>query len=255
MIENAERGNLHKIVVLNPKGGCGKTTLATNIASYYARQDALPTLMDYDPQGYSMRWLEKRPEKMPKVHGVTAYDAYGSSLQNADHLAHEDSQILICDVPAAMNQEQAYDVAYDAHSILIPVMPSEIDVYSASRFISELLLVAQFDRRDGQLAVVANRTRVHTRSFKMLMRFLTSLRIPIVSVLRDSQNYVFAAAHGVGVHDLPPSRASRDVFQMDLIINWLNQWRMRRLDSASTSQFEHLPGAEILTPTAHRHAR
>ena len=67
-------------------------------------------------------------------------------------------------MPAALSQEQIHDVAYDAHSILIPVMPSEIDVYSASRFIAELLLVSQFDRRDGQLAVVANRTRVNTRS-------------------------------------------------------------------------------------------
>ena len=202
-----------------------------------------------------MRWLEKRPEKLARIHGVTAYDAYGSVLQDADHLVNDESDVCICDVAAALNQEQVHDIAYDAHSILIPVMPSEIDVYSASRFIAELLLVAQFDRRDGQLAVVANRTRVNTRSFKMLMRFLTSLRIPIVSVLRDSQNYVFAAAHGVGVHDLPPSRASKDVFQMDLIINWLNQWRMRRLDSATTAQFEHLPGAEILTPAQHRQAR
>ena len=255
MIESANKGNLHKIVVLNPKGGCGKTTLATNIVNYYARQGAPPTLMDYDPQGYSMRWLEKRPKTCAPVHGVTAYDALGSTLQNADHLVHEESNVLVCDVPAAMEQDQIHDIAYDAHSILIPVMPSEIDVYSASRFIAELLLVAQFDRRDGQLAVVANRTRVNTRSFKTLMRFLTSLKIPIVSVLRDSQNYVHAAAHGVGIHDLPPHRASKDIFQMDLIINWLNLWRMRRLDSATTSQFEHLPGAEILTPASIRPVR
>jgi chromosome partitioning protein len=253
MIEPAEQSNLHKIVVLNPKGGCGKTTLATNIASYYARQGAPPTLVDFDPQGFSMRWVEKRPDTLAPVHGVPAYESTNGSLANAAELAHKDSRILICDVPAALTQEQIHDVAYDAHSILIPVMPSEIDVYSASRFIAELLLVSQFDRRDGQLAVVANRTRVNTRSFKTLMRFLTSLKIPIVSVLRDSQNYVHAAANGIGIHDLPAHRASKDVFQMELIVNWLNLWRMRRLDAVTTSQYEHLPGAEILTPAPHKH--
>ena len=81
----------------------------------------------------------------------------------------------------------------------IPILPSNINVNCASRFVAELLLVAQIDRRNRQLAVVANRTRQNTRSCQMLMRFLTSLRIPIIAVLRDSQNYVHAAGQGIGI--------------------------------------------------------
>jgi chromosome partitioning protein len=255
MLTSTDRDNLHKIVILNPKGGCGKTTLAINIAAYYAMRRPAPTLVDCDPQGFSMRWLDKRPGNRPQIHGIAAFQ---QTMQGRDALylrTRPETKHLIIDLPAALDPNELHDVIYDAGSILIPVLPSEIDVFCASRFIAELLLVAQIDRRDCQLAIVANRTRQNTRSYQMLMRFLTSLKIPIIAVLRDSQSFVHAAANGIGIHELPAYKTKKDIAQMDSIISWLDQWRMRRLDAVTSPQFEHIMGAQVLTPLRLREAR
>ena len=227
MDTNPSRDDLHKIVVLNPKGGSGKTTLATNLASYFARRGPPPTLIDCDPKGYSMRWLNNRSEEHAKVYGVAAYEHCGAGAGRSELHAWPGSRVLIVDLPAALPENQLYYQTYDAHSVLIPVMPSEIDIYSAAQFIADLLLVAQFDRRNRKLAIVANRTRQNTKSLRMLLRFLTSLDIPIIAQLRDSQNYVHAAARGIGVYDLPAYLARKDTEQMDRIVDWLDNWRMR----------------------------
>ncbi len=248
MLIAPDRDNLHKIVILNAKGGSGKTTLATNIAGYYAMRGPAPTLVDCDPQGFSMRWLENRPGDRPKIHGIAAYQGSIRTTGTVYVQTRPESESLIIDLPAGISPDELHDVTYDAGSILIPVLPSDIDVFCASRFIAELLLVAQIDRRDCQLAVVANRTRENTRSYQTLMRFLTSLQIPIIAVLRDSQSFVNAAANGIGIHELPAYKTKKDIAQMDLIISWLEQWRMRRLDAVASISFEHVTGAPVLTP-------
>ncbi len=159
-----------------------------------------------------------------------------------------ESRQLIIDLPAALPDEQLYYQIYDANSILIPVLPSNIDIHSATRFIANLLLIAQVDRRDRNLAIVANRIRQNTRSYRMLMRFVTSLRIPIIAQLRDSQNFVHAAADGIGIYEMPVYKVKKDIQQMNPIIDWLDKWRMRKLDAAASANFEHMPAAEILTP-------
>jgi chromosome partitioning protein len=138
---------------------------------------------------------------------------------------------------------------------LIPVLPSDIDIFSASRFIAELLLDVALDRRDRKLAIVANRVRQNTRSWQMLRRFLSSLKIPMIAALRDTQNYVQAAAQGIGIFELPAYQAKKDIEPMNAIVNWLDQWHMRRLDATMEPGFEHLPGAGVLTPTHLRHFR
>ncbi|MFQ6004295.1 MAG: AAA family ATPase [Woeseia sp.] len=249
MLASQVRDCLHKIVVLNPKGGCGKTTLATNLASQYALRGPAPTLIDCDPRGFAMRWLDKRPADRPAIHGVAGYENADELSRNFRLQLGPGTRTVIFDLPGSVEHVDFHSVTYDANSILIPVLPSAIDVYSASRFIAELLLVAQFDRRDRQLAVIANRTRHNTKSYQMLMRFLTSLRIPIIAVMRDSQNFVQAAAQGIGIYEMPAYKAARDIAQLDLVMNWLDQWRMRRLDSLASSRYEHVPGAEVLTPS------
>ena len=252
MLIAPDRGNLHKIVVLNPKGGCGKTTLATNIAAYYAMQGPPPTLVDFDSQGFSLRWLQKRPDNRPQIYGAGAFQQAMQGRQTVHLQTRPDTEKLIIDLPAAITPEELQDVTYDASSILIPVLPSTIDVNCASQFIADLLLVAQIDRRNGQLAVVANRTRQNTKSYQMLLSFLTALQIPLVAVLRDSQNYVHAAGQGIGLCEMPAYKVQKDMRQLMLITSWLDQWRMRQLYTATSSEFEHLPGAQVLTP-AHHH--
>lgn len=199
-----------------------------------------------------MRWLDQRPEHLPEIHGVCAHEHVTSLADTFQLDVSPETKTVIFDLPGAVGYDKIHELTYDANSVLIPIMPSAIDVYSASRFIAELLLATQMDRRSRKIAVVANRTREKTRSFQMLTRFLTSLRIPLISVLRDSQNYVFAAGHGIGICELPAYRAAKDIAQFELIINWLDQWRMRQLDAAASSQYEHLPGSQVLTPAYHK---
>jgi chromosome partitioning protein len=217
--------NLHKIVVLNPKGGCGKTTLATNLASFYALRGPPPTLVDCDPQGFCMGWLQRRPQDRPAIYGIRGY---GDGLNAADSISLEvrpESSTVIVDLPAAIPYERLHAYTYLADSLLLPVQPSEIDVYSATRFIAELLLDVQLDRRERRLAIVANRVRSNTKSYQMLMRFLTSLKIPMIAALRDSQNYVQAAAHGIGICELPIHKIKNDVPQMSAVVSWLDKRR------------------------------
>ena len=242
MLHTPQLDGLHKIVILNAKGGSGKTTLATNIASHFAASGPPPTLIDFDPQGYSLRWLETRPNGRPTIHGIAGSDVRVSPWP--------ESQQVIVDLPAAISPERVFDYCYDAHSILIPVLPSAIDAYSASRFIAELLLNAQIDRRDRQLAVIANRTRKNTRSYRMLMRFLTSLKIPLIAELRDSQNYVRAASEGLGVCELPEYRARQDRETLMPLFNWLDDWRVRRLGVTATTRDRPVSPLPILTPSS-----
>ena len=238
--------NLYKIVIMNPKGGCGKTTLATNTASSFAQRGPPPTLIDCDPQGYSVRWLEQRPASRPPIHGFTAYDS-------ADTIAARvgpDSRTLILDLPAAIPHERLHHYTYFANTILIPIMPSAVDVHSATRFIAELLLDQQLDRHEGKLAIVANRVKSNTKSYQMLRRFLTSLKIPLIATLRDSQNYVYAIAQGIGVCELPAYRALDDIQQSKTIHAWLRKSRPRT-PRALTEQDRQA----LIAETAYRHAQ
>jgi chromosome partitioning protein len=215
-------GYLHKIVVLNPKGGSGKTSLATTIAAALAARGAPPTLVDCDPQGYSLRWLEKRPPNRPAIHGVAGYSkaAAGDSLRQ---LVGTDSSVVVVDLPGAIAHEDLHDFTYFADRVLIPVVPSAIDVFAASRLIANLLLDAQLDRRDGKLAIVGNRVRSTTRSYAQLCAFLASLRIPMIAALRDTQNFVHAAALGLGITELPASAVREEIEQVARILSWLDR--------------------------------
>jgi len=228
MLITPRRDNLNKIVILNPKGGCGKSTLATNIAAHYARRGPAPAVMDCDPQGSTMAWLERRSSDQPSIHGIAAYKKTMQATRSWQLRVPAETENLVVDSPASISHDDLRELTRDATSILVPVLPSSMDIHAASRCIADLLLVAKVDRRDRKLAVVANRTRKHTRSFAKLMRFLDSLGIPIIAVLRDSQNYVHAAEHGLGLCEMQPSRVKPDVEQLEMIVSWLDSWESRR---------------------------
>ena len=192
-----------------------------------------------------MRWLEKRPADRPTIYGIEADGDVDATVPLGAQI-QPDSSTLIFDLPAAIPHQQLHAYTYIADSILIPIMPSEIDVSSATRFIAELLLNVQLDRRDQKLAIVANRVRRNTKSFQMLMRFLASLKIPMIAVLRDSQNFVHASAKGIGICEMPAHRIKNDIVQMNSIIAWLNNWPTRRLHAETEQGFEQLAGSENL---------
>ena len=224
----------HKIVVLNPKGGSGKTTLATNLASIYALRKPPPTLIDCDPQGFCMRWLDKRAAHPAVIHGISAPETRPADVLAGGIEIPAESTRLIFDLPAAIPLDDLYTYTHTADSILIPIAPSSIDVHAATRLISELLLDVQLDRRDNKIAIIANRVRSNTKSFRMLRRFLSSLEIPVVSVLRDSQSYVAATAAGVGICELPLYRVREEIIAWKAILAWLD----RRESTLARQQIE-----------------
>ena len=130
--------------------------------------------------------------------------------------------VAVIDAPARAHGKELTNLLHHAETILIPVMPSAIDVRYAARFVAELLLLAQLDRDSIQVGIVANRTRRNTRSLHQLMRFLSSLRIPVVSILRDSQAFVRATDEGLGICDLPPYQSKQDRPSIDRLVAWLD---------------------------------
>ncbi len=238
MLITPNRQDLNKIVVINPKGGCGKTTLSTNLAAYFAKRGPIPAVMDCDPQGSSMGWIERRPSSKPPVHGIAAYKRTMQATRSWQLRVPQETTSLIVDSPAALSHDDLREVTRDASSILVPVMPSSIDIHAASRCIADLLLVAKIDRRDRKLAVVANRTRKNTKSLDKLMRFLDSLGIPIIAVLRDSQNFVHAVEDGIGICEMTPYKVKKDIEQLDQIIQWLDGWKERRYRTSDSAMIE-----------------
>lgn len=245
MLITPNRQDLNKIVIINPKGGCGKTTLSTNLAAYFAGRGPIPAVMDCDPQGSSMTWLERRPESRPPIHGIAAFKRTMQATRSWQLRVPQETTNLIVDSPASLTHDDLREVTRDASSILVPVMPSSIDIHAASRCIADLLLVAKVDRRDRKLAVVANRTRQNTKSFQKLMRFLDSLGIPIIAVMRDSQNFVHAVEEGLGICEMTPYKVKKDMEQLEKIIEWLDCWRDRRYHTADASIIEQSPNVTM----------
>lgn len=219
-------GGLHSSVrqflVINAKGGCGKTTIATNLASYYARQGRGTVLIDHDPQGSAMQWLSLRSNEAKPIHGVSAHRPVVSGVTRSFLMRIPDgAERVVLDAPAGVQGHQLIELMREIDAILIPVLPSPIDIHAASRFIQDLLLVAKVRARNIRVGVVANRVRENTKVYQSLEKFLNSLNIPFVARLRDTQNYVRAAELGVGIHDLKRAGVNQDQRQWEALIRWL----------------------------------
>jgi chromosome partitioning protein len=214
---------MKRIVVLNPKGGSGKTTIAINLASYYASRQQKPVLMDFDPQGSSLRWVRKRAPSQAPIHAIAAFEKDSRTTRAFQLRVPEDTTHVIVDTPAAVDARELPEVTRDAHKIIVPVLPSDIDIHTCSRTIRDLLLVAKIRREDDRIGVIANRVRRNTLTYQALIRFLQTLGIPIVATIRDSQNYVRAAEHGIGVHEMKSYIAREDVEQWEPLVQWLEK--------------------------------
>jgi chromosome partitioning protein len=212
---------MQRIVVLNPKGGSGKTTIAINLASYLAANGHTPVLMDFDPQGSSLRWVKKRKPAQPQIHVIAAFEKDTRTTRAFQLRVPQIATHVIVDTPAALEARQLPEMTRDADKVLVPVLPSDIDIHTCSRCIRDLLLVAKIRREDDRIGVIANRVRRNTLTYQSLIRFLHTLGIPIVATIRDSQNYVRAAELGVGVHEMKSYVAHDDVEQWLPLVQWL----------------------------------
>jgi chromosome partitioning protein len=217
---------MQRIVVLNPKGGSGKTTLAINIAAYFAVRGANTLLIDRDPQGSATRWLRKRKAPQPLINGIATYERDSRTTMSWQMRVPEGTEKVVVDSPAAIEGRALPELTRDAHKIIVPVLPSDIDIHAASRCIADLLLVAKIKRTENRIGVIANRVRKNTLMFHSLMRFLEKLEIPIVATIRDSQNYVRAAEQGTGIHEMKRHTVKEDLAQWEGLIAWLEPERV-----------------------------
>ncbi|HEY0939205.1 MAG TPA: ParA family protein [Steroidobacter sp.] len=206
---------MRHVMVMNSKGGSGKSTLATNIACYFARQGAKVTLADYDPQSSSLDWLSLRPDDLPHIGGVPAFDEGIRSVPR-------DTDVLVIDAPARTHGSEMNELVRRAETILIPVMPSPIDMKASTRFMEELLELGKVQRQQARLAMVANRVRENTLLFDELEQYLEKLKVPYLGQLRQSTNYLRAYQRGMSIFELPEYLASPDWEQWKPITKWLD---------------------------------
>lgn len=214
---------MQRILVVNSKGGCGKTTLTTNLASYYAAHGYTTVLMDHDPQGSGMRWLSQRPVERPRIYGIAPHQMRSDMTRSFQMKLPPDTERVIIDVPAGLSDLKLAEHTRQVDAILVPVLPSPIDIHATAHFIQVLLLAAKVRSKNIRLAVVANRVREHTEVFHKLERFLATLKLPFVAKFRDTQNYIRAAQDGIGIFEMTGMTAQRDRAQWSSLIAWLDQ--------------------------------
>jgi chromosome partitioning protein len=209
---------MRHIMVMNAKGGCGKSTLATNLAAYYADAGYGVALADYDPQRSSLDWLERRPDSRPKIAAIAGFE---------DGLKHAPRQAdyVIIDAPARSHGKELTDLVRHAETIIIPVLPSTIDMQASDRFIKELQAVGKVNRKQAKIGVVANRVREYTLIYEELDEHLTAMRVPYLASLREAQNYVRAYTRGLGIFELPEYLAWPDWEQWEPLTKWLRSVR------------------------------
>jgi chromosome partitioning protein len=211
-----------KIVVINSKGGCGKTTLSTNLAGYYAANGYPTALYDYDPQDSAARWLQQRSGEMPRIHGVAAAHAPAQGITRSFQMRlPPETQRLVLDTPASLKRMELIEILRNAAAIIVPILPSTIDSHVTVNFVQDLQAEIRMHAPAAPVAVVANRVRRNTRAFHALLQFLEARDMTPVTCLRDSQNYVHASAEGAGIHELKSNLTRIDREHWQPLIDWL----------------------------------
>ena len=210
------------VLVGNAKGGCGKSTLATNLASQFALRGHKVSLLDLDPQQSATVWLQQRRQQGKRdIHGLHLPLDQNTTFSTLQKMVEQSEEVLIIDPPAGLAGAQLDYLLRLSQVVLVPVLPSPIDIRSATRFLQSVMLTASYRRRPRRLAVIANRARERTLAYGKLRSFLNSLKIPFLVTLRDTQLYVRAAGEGCGVTELDGARAGEDDADWSRIIEWL----------------------------------
>ena len=209
-------------LLLNPKGGSGKTTLATSLASCYACGGYATALIDHDAQGSSTRWLRVRHSDAPHIHGVAAFRNPMGVTRSFMLRTPPDTDRVVVDTPAGLGAHHLADLVRKADCIVVPVLPSFIDIDAVSAFMQELARIDTVRSERTRVAVVANRVRPNRAVVHELERFLTGLDFPFIARFRDSQNYVRAGEQGLGLHELARTQTRFDRRQWEPLLGWLN---------------------------------
>lgn len=214
---------MRSILVMNPKGGCGKSTIATNIAGYYATQGKRVALADCDTQRSSADWLEVRPETADKISSA--------SIKAGKIDVPRRTEILVIDTPAALHGQKLANYAKVSQTIIMPMLPSPLDIRAAEHFIDELFSLRKLINRKIKVATVANRVREDTIAAAKLENYLDRIKLPsghklpFITMLRQTQNYIRAAERGLSIFEFAPARTTYDREQWLPLVRWLNSSR------------------------------
>ncbi len=202
-------------VVANPKGGVGKSTIATNLAGYFARRGQRTMLGDLDRQQSSRAWLQLRATTLPRIENWEI---------DADHTARPPRGVshAVIDTPAGLHGHLLRDALKAADRGIVPLQPSLFDIYATQAFLGRLADKGVL-KGDGRVGVLGMRVDARTRSAEQLQRFVEGLGLPVLGFLRDTQNYVQIAAHGATLWDVAPSRVEKDVEQWQPLLKWVDQ--------------------------------
>ena len=202
------------VVVANPKGGVGKSTLATQIAGYFASQGHAVILGDADRQRSSRLWLSLRPAGARPI---------GTWDINADLIARppKGTTHVVLDTPAGLHGWRFNDVLKLADKVIVPLQPSVFDIFATRPFLDALAKGKYADR--AQVALVGMRVDARTIAADKLHEFVDTLGLPVLAYLRDTQNYVHLAARGLTLFDVAPGRVEKDLEQWQAICRWLDR--------------------------------
>jgi len=209
---------MRSILVVNPKGGCGKTTIATNLATYYSVWGISTALIDLDPQQSSMDWLRVRPKEENPIQGFNGLE--GKIYPEAK------TERVIYDCPARTDSKKVARLITLVDVVIIPVMPSAIDMRVAATFVADIVGKIKESNSKAIIGVVANRTQKNYHSYSALVDFLKALEVPFVGALRNSQNYVKAADTGVGIFEVALADAKVDMKEWEPIVRWVEGKRV-----------------------------
>ncbi len=231
------------ILVINSKGGSGKTMVATNLAAYFASNNFNTTIMDYDPQGSSLHWLSSRPQSLPAIHGANAVRQKGNLLRSWQMAIPKNTDRLIIDSPASVGGLLLQEMVRKSDALIIPVAPSATDIHATGHFVKDLFLVGQIRSNKTKAAVVANRVNCSDLLYDPLERFLNLLRLPFLTRLSHSEKYVSASDQGMGIFEMDHKETISERNEFQPILSWLG--------SGGDREDENTPDV-IQLPTAKR---
>jgi chromosome partitioning protein len=204
------------IVIANPKGGSGKSTLSTNVAGYFASRGHAVMLGDADVQQSSRLWLSLRPELATKI---STWELQADLVLTAK--PPKGTTHVVIDTPGGLGGWRFKEVVSRADKLLIPIMPSIFDMYAAQAFITQLREITQNSKTS--LGVIGMRVDERTIAANQLREFMNKLDVPIVGFLRDTQYYLHLAAHGLSLFDITPGKVQKDLQQWQVICDWLER--------------------------------
>lgn len=207
---------MKKILVANPKGGSGKTTVATNLAGYFAHLGHHVVIADLDRQLSSTSWLERRPASAPRIQVVRHMPSKAEKEQQ-----FADTDWLIIDSPGGFRTEKLSDAVKSADCVVVPIQPSAFDIAATEAFLNLLIAEKAVRKQKTFVALVGMRVNSRTQSALKLSTFMQEANFPVLTSLRNAQCYINSAESGLSIFDMRPTHVTQDLAQWQPLTEWI----------------------------------